>query len=109
MSYLRDIARSAVMSLMPPRLAHFIFLLKNTQLSYLEPEMAVLDALVAPGSAIDVGANRGLYAALFATRFELVLALEPQPDLALYLRKVLPENVTIIAAAASDRSGTSTL
>ena len=109
MPYMRDVARWAVMNLMPPQAPHFIYLLKNARLSYLEPELATLDALVAPGSAIDVGANRGLYAQLLSARFERVLALEPQPDLALYLRKVLPPNVITVAAAASDRAGTSIL
>src|SRR5205807_560826 len=52
-----------------------------------EPELAVL-AKLAPrgGTAVDVGANRGVFADALAAVADRVVAFEPNPDYALFAR-----------------------
>ncbi|WP_342359618.1 FkbM family methyltransferase [Terrarubrum flagellatum] len=57
------------------------------------------------GTAIDVGANLGLYCELLAPLFKRVIAFEPQPDLAKYLKRVLPKNVEVHQLALSNAIG----
>jgi FkbM family methyltransferase len=102
---MREFVRSLVLNFMPAKIAHRINVAKNLHASYLEPEMAALDALVSEGNAIDVGANLGLYCELLADRWPKVLAIEPQPNLVKYLRKIIPPNVQLLELAASDTVG----
>lgn len=66
-----------------------------------EPEIDILPDLLGDrgGTAIDVGANRGIYSYLLSRYFDRVLAFEPNPDLAEFGRRMLPENVEVIEAA----------
>ena len=52
------------------------------------------------GIALDIGANSGQWANLLAGRFSHVYAFEPQPEVAVKLRKAMPSNVWVVAAAA---------
>ncbi len=75
-----------------------------------EPELARLAEIVPPGrNAVDVGGWLGPWTRELARRVPHVTCLEPQPDLAAYLRRVVPANVTVVEAAVSDEAGTATL
>lgn len=76
---------------------------------------AILEALEPGHLALDVGANKGSYLLWMsrAVPHGRVIAFEPQPRLAAYLRGACRalrlENVTVEAAGVSDHSGTMTL
>jgi FkbM family methyltransferase len=75
-----------------------------------EPELARLAEFVPPDrTAIDVGGWLGPWTRELARRVPSVTCIEPQPDLAAYLRKVVPANVTVVEAAVSDAAGTAKL
>lgn len=84
-------------------------------LQFRKPALApVLEAVLQPGAVFfDVGANVGVYS-LWASRLVgdsgHVYAFEPVPDTAAWLRTLVAENhtdnVTVMAAAASDSTGT---
>jgi len=75
-----------------------------------EPELRMVPALCDRGRLmLDVGANRGMYAAA-ALRFSKgVVAFEPQPHLAALMRKCLPGTVQIVECAVSDAAGVANL
>lgn len=75
-----------------------------------EPELRLVPALCHPNRLmLDVGANRGMYAAA-ALRFSGgVMAFEPQPHLAALMRKCLPATIKIAECAVSDSEGTAEL
>lgn len=74
-----------------------------------EPEIAILPQLLPDrsGTAIDVGANRGIYSYLLSGLCDRVVAFEPNPDLARFSRRMLPRNVEVvqIALGAEDTTG----
>jgi FkbM family methyltransferase len=71
-----------------------------------EPELNRLSEFVPPGrNAIDVGGWLGPWTRRLAARVPQVVTIEPQPDLAAYLRRVVPPNVTVIEAAVSSEPG----
>lgn len=73
-----------------------------------EPELGFLASLVGSGgTAVDVGANRGLYSFQFSRLCDHVLAFEPNPDFAYFARHALPANVTVheLALGATDGAG----
>lgn len=75
-----------------------------------EPELTRLDDFVPEGrNAVDVGGWLGPWTRELSRRVPHVTCLEPQPDLAAYLRRVVPDNVTVVEAAVSDHAGTATL
>ncbi|WP_342361966.1 FkbM family methyltransferase [Terrarubrum flagellatum] len=75
-----------------------------------EIEAFVLDLIVPSGhEAIDVGANWGVYARKLAPLCDRVHCFEPNPELAAILQRTLPSNCIVEQAAASDKSGESTL
>ena len=57
------------------------------------------------GSAIDIGANNGLYTLMLANAANRIIAFEANPDLAGSLRSVSPANVQIENCAVSDAPG----
>lgn len=75
-----------------------------------EPELRMVPALCDRDRLmLDVGANRGMYAAA-ALRFSKgVVAFEPQPHLAALMRKCLPNAVEVVECAVSDKTGVATL
>lgn len=75
-----------------------------------EPELRLVPALCHPDRLmLDVGANRGMYAAA-ALRFSGgVMAFEPQPHLAAVMRKCLPATIKIVECAVSDSEGVAEL
>src|SRR2546421_525914 len=76
----------------------------------LEPEMSWLDVLAPPGStAVDVGANRGIYTYSLARHCSVVHAIEPQPWCAETIRSWGSPKVQVHQMAVSDHDGTLTL
>lgn len=75
-----------------------------------EAELRLLPALVSPEkAAVDVGANKGIYAWHLSRLCSAVHAFEPNPKLAAFLRRGVGANVVVHESALSDRSGTATL
>lgn len=82
---------------------------------WFEDEITLVKLLLNPGdTAIDVGANFGLYTAAMATAVGTngrVIAFEPTPETAFFLRATcqhMPQ-VEVAQAAASDRNGVANL
>ncbi|AXK81208.1 FkbM family methyltransferase [Pseudolabrys taiwanensis] len=75
-----------------------------------ERELSRLKNLVSRGdTAIDVGANLGLYTRTLAGLAARVHAFEPSPDMATMLRRTSARNVTIHEVALSDGEGNAAL
>ena len=60
-------------------------------------------------TAVDVGANVGVFIALLARFSKRVIAIEPNPSCVCHLNRVLPSNCEVVAKAASDRADITTL
>lgn len=76
----------------------------------LEPEIALLPLLTdRKGVAVDAGANKGVYLFHLSRIFQRVLAFEPLPDMAAYLKKAAPRNVRVEPRALSNSAGHATL
>jgi FkbM family methyltransferase len=102
--------RTLATTLAPPRALHAARMLTHTVLWPFERELRLVPGLLAADRvAIDVGANVGLYAAVLARRSARVLAFEPHPRCASYLRALDLTRCDVIEAAASDRAGTAIL
>ncbi len=68
-----------------------------------EPELAVLAELVPRGgTAVDVGANRGVFAYALADIADRVVAFEPNPDYAFFARWMLRGRAEVHELALSD-------
>jgi FkbM family methyltransferase len=71
-----------------------------------EPELGALTQLVARGgTAIDVGANQGFYAFALSAIADRVVAFEPNPDYALFARRMLRGRAEVFEVALSDTPG----
>jgi FkbM family methyltransferase len=74
-----------------------------------EPELAVLPTLMRPGgTAVDVGANQGLFSFALSAVAERVVAFEPNPDYAFFARVMLRGRATVHPVALSDEAGRAT-
>lgn len=74
-----------------------------------EPELAVLDRLLPRGgTAIDVGANRGIFAFALADIADRVVAFEPNPDYASFARWMLRGRADVHELALSNEPGRAT-
>jgi FkbM family methyltransferase len=74
-----------------------------------EPELAALAKLVPRGgTAIDIGASRGVYAYALADIADRVVAFEPNPDYASFARRMLRGRADVHEVALSDESGRGT-
>ena len=75
-----------------------------------EPELAMLATLVPHGgTAIDVGANQGLFSYALSDIADRVVAFEPNPDYASFARWMLRGRAEVHQLALSDVSGRGTL
>src|SRR5258707_15440380 len=75
-----------------------------------EPELAVLAKLVPHGgTAVDIGANQGVYAYALADIADRVVAFEPNPDYAAFARWMLRGRAEVHALALSDQAGLGSL
>jgi FkbM family methyltransferase len=73
-----------------------------------EPEILYVPQLIQPQErevALDIGANQGLCAYLFARVFGLVHAFEPNPVLAGELERLRPKNMQVWNVAVSSSTG----
>jgi len=71
-----------------------------------EHELYVLDRIVArDGTAIDVGANRGVFAYAFSRIVDRVEAFEPNPDCAAFAQRMLGTRARVHALALGDTNG----
>ena len=72
----------------------------------LEPEARSIASLVPPGgTALDIGANHGVYSYFMVRHFDRVVAFEPQPACVQTLRAWAKGRVEIRRVALSDRRG----
>jgi FkbM family methyltransferase len=102
--------RSEVARRVPAWMMHRYRLLRHVWLAPFEPELAVLPRFLDKQAvAIDIGANVGIYADLLARGSKRVLALEPHPGCAAYLRKLALDRVEIVEAAVSSVDGEASL
>lgn len=71
-----------------------------------EPEIKLLPMLAPRGlTAVDAGANKGVYLHHLSRNFDHVVAFEPLPALASYLQRAAPRNARVHAVALSDHEG----
>jgi FkbM family methyltransferase len=96
--------RDKLTMLMPPSLFYRRRIAQEARAG--EPELAVLAELVPRGgTAIDAGANQGLFAYALASLADRVVAFEPNPDYALFARWMLRGRAEVMALALSDQAG----
>lgn len=99
--------REKIMMLMPPSL--FYGRRISEEIRSGEPELALLAELVPRGgTAVDVGANQGVFAFALASIADRVAAFEPNPDYARFARWMLRGRAKVHTTALSDRSGRAT-
>jgi hypothetical protein len=71
-----------------------------------EPELHILaDLVVRGGTAIDVGANQGFFAYALGEIADRVIAFEPNPDQALFARRMLRGRAIVHEIALSNETG----
>jgi FkbM family methyltransferase len=76
----------------------------------LEPEVLEMTRVCDPGgTALDIGANHGVYSYFMVKHFDRVVAFEPQPACGETLRSWAGDRVEVRPIALSDRAGTSVL
>ena len=109
---IRNFIRNIILAYLPNRLSYHINILVNIKVRYHEAEIPLLLTIlqnlkIVYGSpvSVDVGANLGLFSYLLNKSSGQVIAIEPQPKLAHYLKSVLPKNVTVFNLAVSDYTG----
>ncbi len=75
-----------------------------------EPELRLLPFLVPPDrTALDVGANKGIYTSLLAELAGRVIAFEPNPLIGEVIERAFPSNVEFHNIALSDKNGSAEL
>ena len=75
-----------------------------------EPELTVLDKLLPRGgTAVDIGANQGIFAYALTDIADQVIAFEPNPDYAFFARWMLRGRAEVHQVALSDTCGRGTL
>jgi FkbM family methyltransferase len=100
--------RERLMMLMPPSLFYRQRIAAETRSG--EPELAMLAKLVPRGgTAVDVGANQGLFSYALSYIADRVVAFEPNPDYASFARWMLRGRAEVHQLALSDASGRGTL
>jgi len=99
--------REKLTMLMPPSLFYRRRIGEETENG--EPELALLQALVpGGGTAIDAGANQGIFAYALSAIADRVVAFEPNPDYALFARWMLRGRAEVHELALSDAPGRAT-
>lgn len=95
--------KSKVVDLLP---APVVFRIAPVLYRRQEPELARIRSYVpATRTAIDIGGWLGPWTRELARWCPHVHTFEPQPDLASYLRRVVPKNVTVHEKAVADKPG----
>jgi FkbM family methyltransferase len=104
--WVRRFARRTV----PAKALHAYRMVRHIHLAPFERELAILPRLVAKTDvAFDVGANVGLYSAVLSRCSRRVVAIEPNPGCAAYLRRLKLPRVDVVEAAAAETAGRATL
>jgi FkbM family methyltransferase len=99
--------REKLMMLLPP--AWFYRRLMAQEARAGEPELALLGKLIPRGgTAIDIGANRGIFAFALAQSADRVVAFEPNPDYAAFAGWMLRGRAEVHALALSNAAGRDT-
>jgi len=94
----------AARAIVPPRL-HSWWRAKRS-LRRGEPELKILPFLVPRQRiALDVGANKGTYSYFLSKLCPQVFAYEPNPAMRTLLEGAMPENVTVLPFAVSNKPG----
>jgi FkbM family methyltransferase len=71
-----------------------------------EPELAILDTLVRRGgTAVDIGANQGVFAYALSCITDRVVCFEPNPDYAAFARWMLRGRAEVHGVALADQPG----
>ncbi len=74
-----------------------------------EPELALLDRLTRRGgTAVDIGANQGIFAFALSGIADRVVCFEPNPDYARFARWMLRGRAEVLALALADKPGRAT-
>jgi FkbM family methyltransferase len=99
--------REKLMMLTPP--SYFYGRRIREEVGAGEPELALLADLVPRGgTAVDIGANQGVFAFALAKIADRVVAFEANPDYAQFARWMLRGRATVHTVAISDQSGRAT-
>ena len=102
--------RERLRSSLPPKLVHTYRVLRHTLLWPSEQEMIFARRFLSrTETAVDVGANVGVFTAFLARFSKRVIAFEPNPSCVRHLNRVLPSNCEVVAKAASDKTDITTL
>jgi FkbM family methyltransferase len=95
---------------MVPARARLAFNDRLARLRGCEPELGILDRLgPSRGTAVDAGANEGLYTYRLANLYDRVQAFEINPNLAAKLERMASTNVTVHAVGLSSHEGAGVL
>lgn len=96
--------REKLALLMPPSLFYRRRIAEEARSG--EPELAILAELVPRGgTAIDIGANQGIFSYALLDIADRVIAIEPNPDYAFFARWMLRGRAEVLQLALSDESG----
>jgi FkbM family methyltransferase len=99
--------RDRLTMLLPPALFYRARVAREARTG--EPELAMLAKLLPRGgTAIDVGANQGMFAYALSRIVDRVVAFEPHPDYAAFARRMLRGRAEVHEMALSDRAGRAT-
>jgi FkbM family methyltransferase len=108
--------RNLILQVLPKKFSHKLNVIKNLNLRPLDPEIKLLKSYLlsqshskSDATTIDIGANIGLYSALFVSAGCKVVAFEPQHRLATNLKQIFVSNVKVHEVALSDRRGVARL
>jgi len=98
--------RRIILSNFPPKITHYINVLKNVVFFRIEPELDILSSLSSPSKAsIDVGAHLGLFSYVLAKSSKVVFCFEPQKQLFEYLKSIEIKKTILFHCALSDFEG----
>ena len=107
----RVLFRNAIIAYLPNRFSHYINCQKNLRFGTLEAEMPWLSKVTkeivkssGKASAVDVGANLGLFTQLLLDAGARVTSIEPNSRLSKYLNKVFGTRITCLNIGLSDSS-----
>jgi FkbM family methyltransferase len=98
--------RRRVAERLPARWVNAYRMARHVHLVPFEPELQVLPRFLdREAVAIDIGANVGIYAQLLARGSKRVIAFEPHPGCADFLRRLALDRVEVVQAAMSATDG----
>jgi FkbM family methyltransferase len=99
--------RDRLTMLLPPALYYRARVAREARTG--EPELAILGKLMpGGGTAVDVGANQGMFAYALAGVADRVVAFEPHPDYAAFARRMLRGRAEVHEMALSNQAGRAT-